>query len=437
MSRPATRYQAPIAFRSRVLSADKKAMLRRSSSVPIRLPSRYSYAQTSVKSTVQTRRAREDPARPIAVDASVLDKRTQNFLLTRKDGLFVRRRYEAEYPIDMCTHSEVYRAFDHQLQRYVAIKFPLGRSDHHLDREAEAYRALEKRDLHDEDAFPRIHWYGQEHGHCAIVMELLGPNLKSWLLDYPRRLNGETIFILGERMVRLLQYFHARGWVHRDLRPENFAFGLGNKAGTLHLLDFGLAKEYLVGPKGARRNRHILERVHAHRNIGMVMYRSGHGLRGCEQSRRDDMESLGYMLIEIINGSLPWADVEYNPNLSKAQRNRDIYNLQRQTDWHNECPTMADYIAHCRRLGFQREPDYNYLVNCLRKNLTYDDWDTFSKRDSFNDAWFEDAVDGSVYTRPLRRQAMLELPNSSSLRGSSEVQLESEEEDNEERRWVN
>ena len=94
---------------------------------------------------------------------------------------------------------------------------------------------------------------------------------------------------------------HSQNFVHRDVKPDNFLMGLGDKSAIVHVVDMGLAKKY-YDPITAR---HI-----AYRNdkalTGTARYASIHSHNGEELSRRDDFEAIGYVLIYLFNGSLPW-----------------------------------------------------------------------------------------------------------------------------------
>ena len=102
-----------------------------------------------------------------------------------------------------------------------------------------------------------------------------------------------------------MKYVHSKNYIHRDLKPENFLIGLGEKKGTIHLIDYGIAKKYVVPETG----EHIKPKAHK-KFVGVARYASLNSHMKLEQGRRDDLESLGYILVYFLKGSLPWQGME-------------------------------------------------------------------------------------------------------------------------------
>ncbi|XP_023348585.1 casein kinase I [Eurytemora carolleeae] len=199
---------------------------------------------------------------------------------------------------------------------------------------------------------PHIRWYGQERDYNVLVMDLLGPSLEDLFNFCSRRFTMKTVLMLADQMIGRIEYVHKKNFIHRDLKPENFVMGL-KRSFILHLIDFGLAKKYI----GSTRE-HIPYRED--KNLtGTARYASTNAHLGIEQSRRDDMESLGYVLMYFNRGSLPWQGLR---GVNSAQKYEKILEKKMSTPVVVLCkefpPEFAAYINYCRALKFEDEPSY-------------------------------------------------------------------------------
>ena len=146
---------------------------------------------------------------------------------------------------------------------------------------------------------PHIRWYGPERDYNVLVMDLLGPSLEDLFNFCSRRFTMKTVLMLADQMIGRIEYVHNKNFIHRDIKPDNFLMGIGRHCNKLFLIDFGLAKKY----RDNRTRQHIPYRED--KNLtGTARYASINAHLGIEQSRRDDMESLGYVLMYFNRGSL-------------------------------------------------------------------------------------------------------------------------------------
>ena len=101
--------------------------------------------------------------------------------------------------------------------------------------------------LQDGVGIAKCYFFGAVDNYNVMVMELLGPNLDDMFQLCRGRFSLKTVYMLAQEMLLRVEYLHKNGYIHRDMKPENFALGLNDMANVLYLLDFGLSKEYLEG----------------------------------------------------------------------------------------------------------------------------------------------------------------------------------------------
>ncbi|XP_033212905.1 casein kinase I-like isoform X2 [Belonocnema kinseyi] len=225
---------------------------------------------------------------------------------------------------------------------------------------------------------PTIKWCGSEGDYNVMVMELLGPSLEDLFNFCSRRFTLKTVLLLADQLISRTDYIHSRNFIHRDIKPDNFLMGLGKKGNLVYIIDFGLAKKYRDG----RNNKHIPYREN--KNLtGTARYASVNTHLGIEQSRRDDLESLGYVLMYFNRGSLPWQGLKA---ATKRQKYERISEKKMSTAIEELCKSypveFTTYLRYCRQLRFEEKPDYSYLRHLFRtlfhsQGFTYDyvfDW---------------------------------------------------------------
>ena len=221
--------------------------------------------------------------------------------------------------------------------------------------------------------FPNTFWFRPKMPlwnnlpYHILVMENLGPDLQLLLKQHKRPFSTKTVLMLAYQILQRIKYLHEEGYIHRDIKPENLLTGLGKDKHIVYLADFGLAKK----------NKEIY-----YENAGLIgtpRYASINTHLGISQSRRDDMESIGYVLMLFQSGSLPW--YKYDKKDSKI-----IADLKKQTAVEDLCKGCYKefhmYLHYCRGLRFDEKPDYDYLQKLftglfLRLGHQYDnkfDW---------------------------------------------------------------
>jgi len=225
---------------------------------------------------------------------------------------------------------------------------------------------------------PNVHWYGVEGDYNVMVIDLLGPSLEDLFSFCNRKFSLKSTLMLADQMINRVEYMHAKNFIHRDIKPDNFLIGLGKKANQVHVIDFGLAKKY----RDSKTQQHIPYRENK-ALTGTARYASVNTHLGIEQSRRDDLEAVGYVLMYFNRGSLPWQGLKAN---SKKEKYEKIMEKKMSTPVEVLCKhfpcEFTTYLNYCRSLRFEDRPDYAYLRRLLkdlffREGYQYDfvfDW---------------------------------------------------------------
>ena len=197
-----------------------------------------------------------------------------------------------------------------------------------------------------------------------MVMELLGDSLEELFSKCNRKFSLKTALMLADQMINRIEYVHSKNFVHRDIKPDNFLIGIDKTFKYVYIIDFGLAKKY----KDLKTGQHITYRE-GKSLTGTARYASINAHEGKELSRRDDLESIGYVILYFIRGSLPWQGITTR---NKEEKYRKIYEKKKSTNLEELCGGYPEefktYIEYCRGLEFEQTPDYDYLRGLL-KNL--------------------------------------------------------------------
>ncbi|KAL3726955.1 hypothetical protein ACJRO7_031803 [Eucalyptus globulus] len=253
---------------------------------------------------------------------------------------------------------ELYLGINVQSGEEVAIKLESVKTKHpQLHYESKIYMLLQGG-----TGIPHLKWFGVEGEYNVMVIDLLGPSLEDLFNYCNRKFSLKTVLMLADQLINRVEYMHSRGFLHRDIKPDNFLMGLGRKANQVYIIDYGLAKKY----RDLQTHKHIPYREN--KNLtGTARYASVNTHLGVEQSRRDDLESLGYVLMYFLRGSLPWQGLKAG---TKKQKYDKISEKKMLTPIEVLCRSypseFTSYFHYCRSLRFEDKPDYSYLKRLFR-----------------------------------------------------------------------
>lgn len=211
---------------------------------------------------------------------------------------------------------------------------------------------------------PRVYEFLQTDDFNIITMELLGSSLEDIFNSLNKKFSLSTVLFLGISILKSIEQVHRAGFIHRDIKPNNFLTGYTNKQ-NIYLTDFGLSKEFITP------NQTHIKETFNHSIVGTARYSSINMHLGFEPSRRDDLESIGYMLIYFANGKLPWQGVCKDKN--KQSIFESIGNVKLSISIENLCENLplcfANYLKYCRNLQFSEKPNYSYLIKLFANTI--------------------------------------------------------------------
>ena len=289
-------------------------------------------------------------------------------------GGVIGNKYQVGRKLGSGSFGQIHLGVNSQTNEEIAIKFETVRSRHpQLLYESRVYQSLAGG-----LGIPNCHWFGVEGEFNVMVIDLMGPSLEDLFSQCNRKFSLKTVLMLADQMISRIEFIHAKNYLHRDIKPDNFLIGTGRRSNQIFVIDFGLAKKY----RDARTQQHIPYREG--KNLtGTARYASLNTHLGIEQSRRDDLEGLGYVLLYFLRGSLPWQGL-------RAQNRKEKYERIMQSKLDTLISVLcagfpaeiATYMNYCKNLRFEERPDYSYLKRMLkdlffREDYQYDyifDW---------------------------------------------------------------
>ena len=269
---------------------------------------------------------------------------------------------------------KVYKA-EYNSQLY-AIKFENRNEGQNLLENEAAIMSYLKGNNH----IPKVRSYGYSGNYNILVMQLLDKSLED-LFNIRKKFSLKTASMLIYQMITVLEYIHERHIIHRDIKPDNFVLGYGELNLYLFLLDFGLAKKY-------RSSRTLIQNPYVKRRklTGTARYASIHAMEEMEQSRRDDLEAVGYVIMYFIRGNLPWQGLKLK---SKEDRYKKILEKKKEVSTEELCANFPrefyEYVKYTKKLGYEETPKYdlmknifvNFVVNKKKEKFDYIfDWTT-------------------------------------------------------------
>lgn len=251
----------------------------------------------------------------------------------------------------------IYEAVDSKSNKIYAIK--LESPNKTLPSLSDEHKTL--RILDGATGFAKSYKYTIENNYHVLIMDLLGQNLGELFNNCGKIFTIKTVLMLADQMLARLHYIHKKCLLHKDIKPENFLIGLNRNDNVIHLIDFGLSWRYC----DPNTKIHIPMRD-GKCPIGTLRYESINTQKGIEMSRRDDLESLAYVLIYFLKGRLPWQGMPKTPD--RAMKTCQMKELLTAEELCEGLPSeFATFLSNVKSLQFDEKPHYNQYRRMFRE----------------------------------------------------------------------
>ena len=219
--------------------------------------------------------------------------------------------------------------------------------------------------------FPRFKQTGRNTYYLWLSMELLGPSLAQVIKRMPNeRLSISTGLRVADLVLCGIESMHQKGFIHRDIKPSNILLRRSREC-PLAIIDFGLAKVFI----DHKTEKHLPARSHPGFR-GTAIYASPNAHMHQDLSRRDDLVSWFYMILDIMVGPLPWKNMENRAEILHMKRRTSVRTMADSISHH-----ISEIWDHIENLGFTEAPNYSLMHNLLSKACEQnnvkqsDEWD--------------------------------------------------------------
>jgi serine/threonine protein kinase len=270
-------------------------------------------------------------------------------LSNNNTNIIIGKKYKIIEELGEGSFGKIFKALNIFSNEYVAIKIEKKIHKSVLKLETNIYMKLKNI-----KGIPQLRYFGVEENFNYMVIDLLDESLED-IVKKNGKLNLDVVLSIAIETINILEILHNKFIIHRDIKPDNLMLGFKHNRKKIHLIDFGLSR-YYINEKGMHK-----EIVYNKKLIGTAKYASLNVLNGFEASRRDDLLSLGYVLIYCLKGTLPWQNIEEDNKEIKYEKIKELKKIQ-IVELCKELPyEFLSYIDYCGRLSYDENPNYSYI----------------------------------------------------------------------------
>jgi len=262
---------------------------------------------------------------------------------------FINNKYKLIEKIGEGSFGSIYKGVNVRTKELVAVKIESINNDYKLlKNESIIYQYLINT-----IGIPNVKWFGKDNNNYYMVINLLGESLQS-IKNTKETFSLKLVLQIGIQIISILKTIHDKGLVHRDIKPDNFLVGKNEKNKQIYIIDFGFCKTYM-------NNDVHIKMKNTKSVIGSLTYASINAHNLIELTRRDDLESVGYMLIYFLKGELEW---------QKIEDTKKILNMKQKIIQNENIPKiLCSYLKYIRGLEFEETPNYILLTDIFKREI--------------------------------------------------------------------
>jgi hypothetical protein len=262
----------------------------------------------------------------------------------------INNKYKLLNKIGSGSFGSIYRGQNIRTREYVAIKVESIQSQFKmLKNETYIYQYLSG-----SPGIPQVKWYGKDSSNYYMVLNLLGDSLQK-LIAVANIFSLDIILKIGIKIIEILRNVHEKGLIHRDIKPENFLFDSNHK-NQIYLIDFGFCKSYINNDTCDHKPMKQTNGL-----IGSMNYASIRSHERLELSRRDDLESVCYMLLYFYSGYLPWFTERNEEKVLELKMK--IVNSKYYPD------ILIGLLKYVRCMEYSEKPNYSLILSDLENKI--------------------------------------------------------------------
>ena len=280
-----------------------------------------------------------------------LDKQQEDQMINQ----IIFKKYEVKKKLGKSSTIDIYEGVSIEDDKPVLIKIE-PKTNEKLYLETEAYNLYTFKGF----GIPELLKFGKKNNNLILIEPKKGRSLYDLFVENNRKFSLNEICLIGIQCIERLKFIHSKNYIHRNIKPENFVIGLEDPH-VIYLQNFYLCEKY----RSSKTNLHAKFK-YTKEIVGTERYGSVNALRGLRQGRRDDLESLCYMLIYFFLGKLPWQGIwggsesERHQKLLKEKKSFKIENYEQiPKDFY----TLFNYV---KNMKFEEEPKYSIMIKLLQ-----------------------------------------------------------------------